>query len=265
MIRHSIFNFPVFAALLISGPIALLGQATSLPPKQADQVFEIWEVEIKKIDELLQKHPKAAYKRSSKLLDEMRDRLINGPATGHFLGSALSRKALAAYGLGEEAEAVWQWQVALQLFPELEKSTLAAYGEAGAFLKHHPVRKSSEREGYLDEMLSEEDLVNLGLTLEPFDFPSEPNDVNLILPPKKLKAPSPVFPRARLGTQALVEIEAIVGLDGAVREPVVIRAEGELTVVYAALDAMRKWTFRPATSNGRPIESLYTLTVHFDS
>jgi len=38
---------------------------------------------------------------------------------------------------------------------------------------------------------------------------------------------------------------------------------GDKTLDQLALDAARRWTFRPATEDGRPVDSYLRLTVNF--
>ena len=58
-----------------------------------------------------------------------------------------------------------------------------------------------------------------------------------------------------------VELTAIIGTDGAVRQLQV--AKGHPLLAQAALDAVRQWRYRPATLNGDPVEVITNITVMF--
>jgi protein TonB len=58
-----------------------------------------------------------------------------------------------------------------------------------------------------------------------------------------------------------VELMAIIGTDGTVRQLQVLKGHPLLT--QAALDAVRQWRYRPATLNGDPVEVLTNITVMF--
>jgi protein TonB len=61
----------------------------------------------------------------------------------------------------------------------------------------------------------------------------------------------------------VVVVHAIIDKSGRVRDPLILRSEGELTMVLAALETMQKWEFEPAKINGEPVESYYNLTINF--
>jgi protein TonB len=58
-----------------------------------------------------------------------------------------------------------------------------------------------------------------------------------------------------------VEIEAVIGEDGRVREARVTR--GKPLLDDAALAAVRQWAFTPTTLNGEPVAVIMTVTVVF--
>ncbi len=83
----------------------------------------------------------------------------------------------------------------------------------------------------------------------------------------KLGAPihrvEPVYPQlaraARI--EGVVELEAVVGVDGRVRE---LRAKnGHAFLVKAALEAVRQWIYTPTTLNGNPVEVISPIQVTF--
>jgi protein TonB len=84
-----------------------------------------------------------------------------------------------------------------------------------------------------------------------------------VKPPRRLVNVAPVYPsiaqQARVDGE--VEIEAVIGEDGRVREARVTR--GKPLLNDAALAAVRQWAFTPTTLNGEPVAVIMTVTVVF--
>ena len=84
-----------------------------------------------------------------------------------------------------------------------------------------------------------------------------------IKPPRRLVNVAPIYPsiaqQARV--EGAVEIEAVIGEDGRVREARV--TSGTPLLNDAALAAVRQWTFTPTTLNGEPVAVIMTVTVVF--
>jgi protein TonB len=73
----------------------------------------------------------------------------------------------------------------------------------------------------------------------------------------------PVYPRmaASMRVEGVVLVEAVVGIDGRVRE---LRARsGHPFLIPAALDAVRQWIYTPTLLNGKPVEVIAPITVTF--
>jgi protein TonB len=94
--------------------------------------------------------------------------------------------------------------------------------------------------------------------------PSPPPQGRVIATPAKIVDAFPVYPRlakaARI--QGLVVIEAIIGKDGNVHLPHIIRSAPMLD--YAALSAVRRWKYMSATVDGEPTDVIMTITVTFN-
>jgi len=86
-------------------------------------------------------------------------------------------------------------------------------------------------------------------------------DVN---PPEKTFAPQPQYTeiarKARL--QGVVIVQAIIDKGGNVTNVKVLKGLG-MGLDQAAVDAIKKWKFDPATLNGKPVAVYYNLTVNF--
>ena len=99
--------------------------------------------------------------------------------------------------------------------------------------------------------------------------PSEPTgpihvggDMN---PPEKINAPQPQYTeiarKARI--QGVVIVQAIIDKTGAVTSVKLLKGL-PMGLDQAALDAIKRWKFKPATlADGRPVAVYYTLTVNF--
>ena len=84
-----------------------------------------------------------------------------------------------------------------------------------------------------------------------------------IKPPVKVRHVPPVYPafaqEARV--EGIVIIEAVVGVDGRVKQARVLRSKPLLD--EAALTAVRQWEFSPTMLNGVPVPIIMTVTVNF--
>ena len=71
----------------------------------------------------------------------------------------------------------------------------------------------------------------------------------------------PTYPdRARArGIEGSVSIEVTVLADGTLADVRVVRSSGAAVLDRAAVRAVQAWTFRPATVNGEPVESVLRL------
>jgi periplasmic protein TonB len=82
--------------------------------------------------------------------------------------------------------------------------------------------------------------------------------------PELLTRVDPVYPETarRAGLQGVVFLEAIIAASGDIEEVSVSRSAGPL-FDSAAVAAVRRWKYRPATLNGRAVRVLLNVTVSF--
>jgi protein TonB len=82
--------------------------------------------------------------------------------------------------------------------------------------------------------------------------------------PELILGPPPIYTewarKARL--QGVVIVEAVIDTQGNVVDTKVLKGM-PLGLDRAALDAVEKWKFKPATLEGKPVKVYYTLTVNF--
>ena len=82
--------------------------------------------------------------------------------------------------------------------------------------------------------------------------------------PDKISEPPPVYTELarKARVQGTVIIEAIIDTQGNVVDARVLKGL-PMGLDRAALDAVDKWKFKPATLKGEPVKVYYTLTVNF--
>jgi len=85
-----------------------------------------------------------------------------------------------------------------------------------------------------------------------------------IVPPELVSKVSPGYPAAavRVGAEGDVELRLTVGRTGEVTDVEVLKGL-KWGLTEEAVRAVRKWKYRPATSNGEPVEATITVSIHF--
>ena len=75
----------------------------------------------------------------------------------------------------------------------------------------------------------------------------------------------PAFPADALAKKQTgkVVIQLLVGADGKVKDLKIEKPSPIATFNNAATAAARKWTFRPATTHGKPVEEWVRVPVEF--
>lgn len=159
------------------------------------------------------------------------------------LGLAITYLAVAEAGTGDLDAAFWHGQVARALFPAAARCDLAAFGEAGQALRRPPALPAgSPAPRELDERS-----LRGGITL-----------------PEKLRGADPRFPNVALrGMEAEVTVRLLIATDGHPAQPKLLRQRGDAVLLFLGLEAVRQWTFKPATVQDQPVPALWPLTVSF--
>ena len=83
--------------------------------------------------------------------------------------------------------------------------------------------------------------------------------------PVVLRAPKPVYPsRARSARlEGVCRLRLSIDRTGRVRGAVVVSSSGHEELDAAALQAVKRWRFRPATAQGLPVDSVAEVPVNF--
>jgi TonB family protein len=87
-----------------------------------------------------------------------------------------------------------------------------------------------------------------------------------VVPPVVIYQESPSYPAMaeRARAEGLVEVEALVGINGSVEEVRITRVEGRnLGFEDATEEAVMNWRYRPATSDGVRVRMWVTIRVPF--
>lgn len=85
-----------------------------------------------------------------------------------------------------------------------------------------------------------------------------------VVAPRRLTSVAPDYTaEAKKGRiQGVVIMQVIIDRDGRVKNPNVLKRL-PMGLDQKAVDAVKQWTFEPATLNGEPIEVYYNLTINF--
>lgn len=105
---------------------------------------------------------------------------------------------------------------------------------------------------------------------EPKQQPETEVEQAVVLPPTigdaaHLNNPAPRYPRLskRLREEGLVILELLVLADGSVTEVKIKTSSGYIRLDKAALEAVKKWRYRPATRNGLVTAYRYQQPIEF--
>ena len=173
---------------------------------------------------------------SNNTIHQMLGHLGPGDAATRFFGMAVTHKALAHAGLGQNDEALWYWHTVLALYPQFADSDMSMYGAPGAFLKAN-LRKA----------------------------PSYPHVSDNVTAPVVRSRVAPLYPNGAYAFAVSGEmvLEVVITAEGKVTSPTILKAPAAPTLSYCALDAVRRWKFDPATQDGKPVPVIFNLTINF--
>lgn len=100
----------------------------------------------------------------------------------------------------------------------------------------------------------------------PPEYASIPHvDAKGIRPPRPIRRVEPVTPPgfASSGRRATAKVEIVVDATGFVEAGWLVRGDPQWGA--AVLDAVRQWTFEPATRDGKPIRVRFRITSEYES
>ena len=84
--------------------------------------------------------------------------------------------------------------------------------------------------------------------------------------PRFANALQPPYPASEIrgGNSGRVVIRVLIGADGRVKQVERIAAASDAFFAAAEKQALTKWRFKPATSDGTPIEQWKTMSLRFE-
>ena len=93
--------------------------------------------------------------------------------------------------------------------------------------------------------------------------PAKPVRLSAYEMPRKVHDVAPIYPAIaqRASVEGVVIIEAVIAVDGSVRDARVLRSVPLLD--RAALDAVKQWRYAPTRLNGVAVPVIVTVTVQF--
>jgi protein TonB len=102
-------------------------------------------------------------------------------------------------------------------------------------------------------------------TPPPVAPPVTPPKASVITRPIPKKQTSPKYPESArsLGATGRVVVRVVVGIDGKVKNAVILSSFGNPACEEAALAAAKKWEFEPATKDGVPFEQNTAIPFDF--
>ncbi|MEO5492456.1 MAG: energy transducer TonB [Sphingomonas sp.] len=105
-----------------------------------------------------------------------------------------------------------------------------------------------------------------GTVLEPSAPPLKPVIVGATYDQRYFNALQPPYPASeiRAGKTGRVELRVLIGTDGRVKQVERISAASDAFFAAAEKQALTKWRFKPATSDGTPIEQWKTMALRFE-
>jgi TonB family protein len=92
---------------------------------------------------------------------------------------------------------------------------------------------------------------------------ANPNSGGQITPAEPMYKKAPEYPKVarQIGASGVVEVEAMIGTDGRVKNAKVLK--GNPMLQKAAIDAVNEWRYKPALLNGKPVESPVQIKLNF--
>jgi protein TonB len=83
--------------------------------------------------------------------------------------------------------------------------------------------------------------------------------------PVAISQPTPIYPRdsLRRGIGGTVRVQATVSPDGSVERMEVAASSGDRNLDRAAMEAVRRWRFKPALRNGQPVSATVLIPLDF--
>ena len=163
------------------------------------------------------------------------------------LAWAAAYEALAEAGLGRDKAAQWHWYLAQNLDPAVRQIDLSRYDVAGKTLRRHHLLPAAEQHPLTDAYDPES---NPGLF-------RHPQRTGVVYP----KRPRALSEHDRFSHAVFVQLT--IDDQGEISQPLVMDANNYPGLVYNAFEALKDWSFEPATHRGEPVTFRFVIPVVF--
>ncbi len=203
---------------------------------------------------LLKGDYEGSLKITERLIDDMVHALGPGPAATEFFTLTLAHKALAEAGLGRNEDALWDWHSVLTIEPKFKAQRLQEFGAPGKFLMDNSVVRLPVQP---DAPVKKQRGSGFGVSVSP--------GYDDAVPPRLKKRVNPRRTDGawHFGSAGMVVAEVVIDEKGAVTAPILVERVAAPTLNYVALEALRQWEFEPATVKGKPVPTVFTLSMSF--
>ncbi len=190
---------------------------------------------------------KYARKRAIRLTETILEESWRDRELDEVLAELALYRAVADANLNRREDAVWYWQMALNLDRRVADRDLSAYGVAATSLSEVPLRKKGTIPSrFLDE--------GLGTTAP-------------VTPPGFPDVSPPILINNAGGSQRRADdfgVEVIADARGGLHDPVVLSRRANPVVIYACLEWLRSVpSLEPALQDGQPVATTYTVMIEF--
>lgn len=227
----------VWSTALASAP--LNDEVTYIDPVE----WEKWEWRAARAEKQLSKGQWAKADKAARSLG--RD-IIDGSRLGHQIEPLLARvaaiRAVSFAMRGQKRLARWHWQLAQILTSSPVDFDLSGFAPRISYLEEVKPRAPDESP---DGTVAWEDA-------------GEPEL-------KALSTPLPIYSKEtlRVGIQARMVVNVLIGKDGKLSDPHVYDRSDLAVFYYPILVALADWEFEPMVIDGQPVPITYILTVRF--
>jgi len=233
--RISLSILSVLALLLVAAP-AGWADATS------------WNAELGRISQQLAQRDWDGALQAARGLTETLVRESGVPGENRrLLAWAAAYEAVAEAGLGRDRESQWHWYVAQNLDPSVQSLELTAYGAAGSHLDGHRLLPAAKQHPQTDVFDPEGN---------PGSF-RHPQRTGVVYPQR----PKALSEKDRFSHAVFVQVT--IDERGGLSQPLVMDAAYYPGLVYNAFEALRDWSFDPATVDGEPVIFRFVIPVVF--
>ena len=152
--------------------------------------------------------------------------------------------------MGIDRDALWHWESAQLILPELRFDVMRSYGEIVSVFDGSPFSTRESAESYLQEK---------GVWL---------SQGEKVTPPRALDRVSAPMPHKRSGSIAgeKVRVSFLVGTDGRVYSPRIESSGNSVLATFSALRVLNRWIYEPGQADGvskwAPVTAIFSFQKH---